>query len=60
MPLISDEFDTLTKDQQYILSVLYKDYLECVKLGSVKLTCNNFGSAKIYIQSIFKNYISKM
>ncbi|HGZ6717594.1 TPA: hypothetical protein ACU2FA_002689, partial [Staphylococcus aureus] len=25
MPLISDEFDTLTKDQQYILSVLYKD-----------------------------------
>ncbi|MDT3030692.1 hypothetical protein QLH19_13980, partial [Staphylococcus aureus] len=22
MPLISDEFDTLTKDQQYILSVL--------------------------------------
>ncbi|EZW39896.1 TPA: hypothetical protein ACS9RG_002819, partial [Staphylococcus aureus] len=28
MPLISDEFDTLTKDQQYILSVLYKDYLE--------------------------------
>ncbi|KAD45794.1 hypothetical protein W568_02666, partial [Staphylococcus aureus VET0302R] len=45
MPLISDEFDTLTKDQQYILYVLYKDYLECVKLGSVKLTCNNFGSA---------------
>ncbi|HDF5904666.1 TPA: hypothetical protein PEN11_002509 [Staphylococcus aureus] len=33
MPLISDEFDTLTKDQQYILYVLYKDYLECVKLG---------------------------
>ncbi|MCE3324179.1 hypothetical protein LB342_14415, partial [Staphylococcus aureus] len=29
--MISDEFDTLTKDQQYILYVLYKDYLECVK-----------------------------
>ncbi|NFZ34415.1 hypothetical protein G0Y71_08415 [Staphylococcus aureus] len=56
MPLISDEFDTLTKDQQYILSVLYKDYLECVKLGSVKLTCNNFGSAK----DIHTKYFQKL
>lgn len=46
MTLVSDEFEVLTKDQQYILSVLYKNYLECVKSGVVKLTCNNFESAE--------------
>ncbi|APD19959.1 hypothetical protein ACB385_001140 [Staphylococcus pseudintermedius] len=56
MTLISDEFETLTKDQQYILSVLYKDYLECVKSGSVKLTCNNFDSA----QDIHLKYFQKL
>ncbi|MCS4486348.1 hypothetical protein [Staphylococcus americanisciuri] len=46
MNLISNNFEMLTKDQQYILSVLYKDYLECVKSGSVKLHCNNFDDAE--------------
>ncbi|UVJ20540.1 hypothetical protein NW983_11575 [Staphylococcus aureus] len=56
MPLISDEFETLTKDQQYILSVLYKDYLECVKSGSVKLSCNNFDDA----EGIHLKYFQKL
>ncbi len=56
MSLISDEFETLTKDQQYILSVLYKDYLECVKSGSVKLSCNNFDDA----EGIHLKYFQKL
>lgn len=49
------EFEELTKDQQYILSVMYKKYLECVKSGSVKLKCNNFNDA----ESLHKLYFSK-
>ncbi|MGW7977608.1 hypothetical protein BU116_01150 [Staphylococcus xylosus] len=50
------EFEELTKDQQYILSVMYKKYLECVKSGSVKLKCNDFNDAK----SLHKNYFSEL
>lgn len=56
MTLVSDEFEVLTKDQQYILSVLYKNYLECVKSGVVKLTCNNFESA----EDIHSKYFQKL
>ena len=56
MTLISDEFETLTKDQKHILSVLYKNYLECVKCDTVKLNCNDFKSAK----DIHSKYFQKL
>lgn len=56
MSLISDEFEILTKDQQYILSVLYKNYLECVKSGAIKLNCNDFESA----ENIHFKYFQKL
>ena len=56
MDSVSKEFNSLTKDQQYILSVLYKNYLECVKSGAVKITCNNFESA----EDIQSNYFQKL
>lgn len=45
MSTIQERFSELTKDQQYILSVLYKNYLECVNNGSIKIQCNDFGDA---------------
>ena len=56
MSLITDEFEILTKDQQYILSVLYKNYLECVKSGAIKLSCNDFKSA----ENIHSKYFQKL
>lgn len=45
MSTIQEKFSELTKDQQYILSVLYKNYLQCVNSGSIKIQCNNFDDA---------------
>ncbi|KIJ86228.1 hypothetical protein SE00_09165 [Staphylococcus saprophyticus] len=53
---LTNEFENLTKDQQYILSILYKNYLECVKSGEIKLKCNSFSSAKEIHQKHFVSF----
>lgn len=55
MSSIQDRFSELTKDQQYILSILYKSYLDCSKSGEIKVRCNNFGEAS----EIHSNYFTE-
>lgn len=56
MDSIQDRFSELTKDQQYVLSVLYKSYLNCANTGEIKINCNNFGKAREIHSSFFAKF----
>lgn len=52
---IDNEFERLTKQQKYILTTLYKQYVACLKEGHSNNTCNHFQD----VNKVHSNYLQQ-